>query len=160
MNQPNLHFNGLIRYSCSHISGPMNQFMPNLVCEGFHHVLLKYGHENLEMHKRKFDDITLQYSIGLYPNILLISTTSTGWLRIFILKHKLIFPKFITSIYPKRGQNKSGPWAKCPLNLVLVHKTLISRPQMALENVADFDPYFNTWCMKHIRKKKKICPGK
>ena len=26
---------GLIRYSCGHISGPMNQFMSNLVCEGF-----------------------------------------------------------------------------------------------------------------------------
>ena len=32
---------------------------------GFHHVLLKYGHENAEMQKRKFDDITLQYSIDL-----------------------------------------------------------------------------------------------
>ena len=29
----------------------------------FHHVLLKYGHENAEMQKRKFDDVTLQYSI-------------------------------------------------------------------------------------------------
>ena len=29
----------------------------------FHHVLLKYCHENAEMQKRKFDDITLQYSI-------------------------------------------------------------------------------------------------
>ena len=38
--------------------------MSNLVCEGFHHVLLKYGHENAEMKKRKFDDVTLQYSMG------------------------------------------------------------------------------------------------
>ena len=29
----------------------------------FHHVLLKYGHENAEMQKRKFDDVTLRYSI-------------------------------------------------------------------------------------------------
>ena len=29
----------------------------------FHHVLVKYGHENAEMLKRKFDDFTLQYSI-------------------------------------------------------------------------------------------------
>ena len=41
----------------------MNQFISNLVCEGFHHVLLKYSHENAEMQKRKFDDVTLQYSI-------------------------------------------------------------------------------------------------
>ena len=27
----------------------------------FHHVLLKYGHENAEMQKRKFDEVTLQY---------------------------------------------------------------------------------------------------
>ena len=29
----------------------------------FHHVLLKYDHENAEMQKSKFDDVTLQYSI-------------------------------------------------------------------------------------------------
>ena len=29
----------------------------------FHHVLLKYCHENAEMQKWKFDDVTLQYSI-------------------------------------------------------------------------------------------------
>ena len=29
----------------------------------FHHVLLKYGHENAETQKRKFDDVSLQYSI-------------------------------------------------------------------------------------------------
>ena len=28
------------------------------------HVLLKYGHENAEMQKQKFDDVTLRYSIG------------------------------------------------------------------------------------------------
>ena len=43
----------------------MNQFLSNLVFEGFHHVLLKYGYENAEMQKRKFDDVTLQYSIEL-----------------------------------------------------------------------------------------------
>ena len=29
----------------------------------FRNVLLKYGHENAEMQKRKFDDVTLRYSI-------------------------------------------------------------------------------------------------
>ena len=44
--------------------------MSNLVCEGFHHVLLKYGYENAEWNakkkkkkKKKIDDVTLQYSI-------------------------------------------------------------------------------------------------
>ena len=37
--------------------------MSNFVCEVFYHVLLKYGHENAEMQKRKFDDVTLQYSM-------------------------------------------------------------------------------------------------
>ena len=41
----------------------MNQFMSNLVCEDFHHVLLKYCHENVEMQKRRFDDITLTNSV-------------------------------------------------------------------------------------------------
>ena len=31
----------------------------------FHHVLLKYGHNNAEIQKRKFDDVTLQYDIHL-----------------------------------------------------------------------------------------------
>ena len=31
----------------------------------FHHVLLKYGYENAEMQKRKFDDVTLRYSIRI-----------------------------------------------------------------------------------------------
>ena len=31
----------------------------------FHHVLLIYGHENAEMQKREFDDVTLRYSTGL-----------------------------------------------------------------------------------------------
>ena len=30
----------------------------------FYYVLLKYGHENAEMQKGKFDDITLQYSLA------------------------------------------------------------------------------------------------
>ena len=29
----------------------------------FHHVLLKYGHENAEMQKWQFDDVTLRYSM-------------------------------------------------------------------------------------------------
>ena len=35
----------------------------------FHHVLLKYCHENAEMQKRKFDDVTLQYSIDTTSKI-------------------------------------------------------------------------------------------
>ena len=30
----------------------------------FQHVLLKHGHENADMQKQKFDDATLQYSMG------------------------------------------------------------------------------------------------
>ena len=45
----------------------MNQFMSNLVCEGFSYVLPKHGHENAEMQKRIFDDVTLQYSIQALP---------------------------------------------------------------------------------------------
>ena len=43
----------------------MNQFMSNLVCEGFSSCStgIEYGHKNAEMQKRKFDDFTLQYSI-------------------------------------------------------------------------------------------------
>ena len=56
---------GLIRYSCGQISGhhePIHvKFWYVWVV---HHVLLKYGHENAEMQKRKFDDVTLQYSMG------------------------------------------------------------------------------------------------
>ena len=36
------------------------------MCEVFHHVLLKYGHETAEMQKRKLDDVTLWYSIALF----------------------------------------------------------------------------------------------
>ena len=36
----------------------------------FHHVLIKYGYENAEMQKRKFDDVTLQYSVDLCFNIM------------------------------------------------------------------------------------------
>ena len=32
--------------------------------EVFRHVLLKYGHENVEKQKQKFDDVTLWYSIN------------------------------------------------------------------------------------------------
>ena len=56
---------GLIRYSCGHISGHHKQIHVKFdVCRFFHHVLLKYCHENAEMQKRKFDDTTLQYSIA------------------------------------------------------------------------------------------------
>ena len=38
----------------------------------FHHALLKYGHENAEMRKRKFGDVTLQYSIEIRIAIILL----------------------------------------------------------------------------------------
>ena len=34
-----------------------------MVHEGFHHILLKYGHENAAMQKPKFDDVTPRYSM-------------------------------------------------------------------------------------------------
>ena len=55
---------GLIRYSCSHISGPHESIHVKVfVWSFFCHVLLKYGHENAEMQNWKFDDVTLQDSI-------------------------------------------------------------------------------------------------
>ena len=55
---------GLIRYSCGHISGHNKPIHAIWYVRVFHHVLLKYCHdENAEMHKRKFDDVTLQYSM-------------------------------------------------------------------------------------------------
>ena len=42
----------------------MNQFMSNLISvRVFHHIVLKYDHENAEMQKRQFYDVTLRYSI-------------------------------------------------------------------------------------------------
>ena len=42
----------------------MNQFMSNLVCEGFSSCTTTYCNEKAEMQKRKFDDVTRQYSTG------------------------------------------------------------------------------------------------
>ena len=42
----------------------MNQFMSNLVCEGFSSCSTEYGHENAEMQKGRFNAVTLQYSIS------------------------------------------------------------------------------------------------
>ena len=53
----------LIRYSRSYILGPHETIHVKLACEGGSYVLLKYGNENAEMQKRKFDDLTLRYSI-------------------------------------------------------------------------------------------------
>ena len=59
-----LHSMGLIRYWCGHISGH-HEPIQKQIGEGFffYHVLLTYGHESAEMQKRKFDDVTLRYSI-------------------------------------------------------------------------------------------------
>ena len=54
---------GLIRYPCSHILGHHEPIHVKYGVRVFHHVLRKYGHENAEMQKRKFDDVTLQYSM-------------------------------------------------------------------------------------------------
>ena len=48
---------GLNRYSCDSCK---------IWCvrvNDFHHVPLKYGHENAKMQKQKFDDVTLRYSM-------------------------------------------------------------------------------------------------
>ena len=45
----------------------MNHFMSIWCVRVFHYVLLKYCHENAEMQKRKFDDVTFRYSILLGP---------------------------------------------------------------------------------------------
>ena len=47
----------------------MNQFMSNLVCEGFSSCSTEICHENAEMQKRKFDDVTLQLSIGVVGKV-------------------------------------------------------------------------------------------
>ena len=44
----------------------MNRFMLKFGVRVFHHVLLKYGNENSEIRKRKFDDVALQYNNFLY----------------------------------------------------------------------------------------------
>ena len=45
----------------------------------FHHVLLKFGHENAEMQKRKFDDVTLRYSIThLFLTMLMVLIPSAA----------------------------------------------------------------------------------
>ena len=57
---------GLIRYSCSrYLGSPWTNSCQIWCVRIFHHVLLKYGHESAEMQKRKFDDVKLQYSIGV-----------------------------------------------------------------------------------------------
>ena len=46
----------LITYSRGHISGRHEPIHKKVWCvRVFHHVLLKYGHENAEIQKQKFD---------------------------------------------------------------------------------------------------------
>ena len=71
MNQANLHWFqwGKLGIYAAISRATMNQFISNLVCEGFSSCsLLIYGHEKAEMQKRKFDDATLQYSIDKKQN--------------------------------------------------------------------------------------------
>ena len=64
-------FNGLIRYSCGYISGHHEPIHVKFGVWGFFlHVLLKYHHENAEMQKRKYDDVTPQYSLNGFYGIL------------------------------------------------------------------------------------------
>ena len=69
-----------------------------------HYVLLKYGHENAEMQKQKFDDITLCYSIGInmYHNFFLLFSAliSVRQKRPFVISR---------STYPGAGQY-GGHW--------------------------------------------------
>ena len=62
------------------------------MCEGFHHVLLNYGHENAEIQKRQFDDVTLTYFIrSKIPHLFIIrslrskTTNDTQQLTFYIL---------------------------------------------------------------------------
>ena len=71
----------------------------------FHHVLLKYCHENAEMQKRKFDDVTLQYSIG--PKVCKICHNQSH--RIMLLKQslkalKLRYQSFGCNFWGSQGQ--------------------------------------------------------
>ena len=54
---------GPTMYSCGHISGLHEPIHVKFGVWVFHDVLLKYGHENAEMHKRKLDDVTLRCSM-------------------------------------------------------------------------------------------------
>ena len=67
MNQVNYtDFNGANKVFMWHILGHYEPIYVKFGVWGFfHHVLLKYCHENAEMQKTKFDDVTLQYSIDL-----------------------------------------------------------------------------------------------
>ena len=68
MNQANFTWNRALVIHVTISQATMNQFMSNLVCDGFHHVLLKYAHENAEIQKEKFDDVTLQIGGWLQTN--------------------------------------------------------------------------------------------
>ena len=74
----------------------------------FHHVILKNGHENAEMQKQKFDDVTLQYSI--YPFSLVPTQV---WIS--VSEHCLFsfsFRDFVTS--PSRPSGEIYPiWIWC-----------------------------------------------
>ena len=59
---------GLITYSCGRILGHYEPVHVKLVCEGFHHVLLKYSHESAVTQKWKFDNVTLRYAIPQFLN--------------------------------------------------------------------------------------------
>ena len=50
-------------YSGSHISGHHEPIHVKLVCEGFYEISTEIWSENPEMQKRKFDDVTLRYSM-------------------------------------------------------------------------------------------------
>ena len=70
----------------------MDQFMSNLVCEGFSSCSTEiYGHENAEMQKRKFDDVTLQNSIVEFEEWLIASIIQVGevWKLFYGLQNKL-----------------------------------------------------------------------
>ena len=50
-----------------------------------------------------------------------------------------------------RGQNKVGPLANCPHNLVKAYKMLRPRAQMLLKMLT----HFHTWCIENIKKKNQ-----
>ena len=71
-----------------YLGATMNQFMLNLVCEGFSSCSTEYGHENAEMQEGTFDYITLQYSISfiyLSRSCIIIIKEIQSYLRVYYI---------------------------------------------------------------------------
>ena len=82
-NQDNLHwFQWGYLYSCMwpYLRPPWTNSCQIWCVRVFHHVLLKYGHENTETQKtRKFDDVTLRYFISSSTGCMSLGNSSMIW---------------------------------------------------------------------------------